>query len=143
MVGDLLGNPYFVERMGARNDGAWKRFVTALKVAHDGKAGGISKSSQKYLSGLYKAYVKAVDDEEKKRPPRAARGRINQRNNRREIMKMVTFIHVDGQRERMPEEAAQEMARKIEATKEYLLSKGVDKTELENATRYQIVKDEE
>ena len=62
MVGDLLGNPYFVERMGARNDGAWKRFVTALKVAHDGKAGGISKSSQKYLSGLYKAYVRAVDD---------------------------------------------------------------------------------
>ena len=62
MVGDLLGSPYFVERMGARNDGAWKRFVTALKVAHDGKAGGISKSSQKYLSGLYKAYVRAVDD---------------------------------------------------------------------------------
>ncbi len=62
MVGDLLGNSYFVERMGARNDSAWKRFVTALRVAHDGKAGGISKSSQKYLSKLYGAYVRAVDD---------------------------------------------------------------------------------
>ncbi|MBO4979319.1 MAG: hypothetical protein J6D16_02815 [Clostridia bacterium] len=61
MLGDLLGNSYFVERMGARNDGAWKRFVLALKAAHDGKAAGISKEAQKYLSGLYKSYVKAVD----------------------------------------------------------------------------------
>ena len=61
MVGDLLGNSYFVERMGAWNDGAWKRFVLALKAANDGRAAGISKEAQKYLSGLYKSYVKAVD----------------------------------------------------------------------------------
>ena len=57
--------------------------------------------------------------------------------------KMVTFIHVDGQRERMSEEAAQELALKIEKAREYLISKGADKTETEEAFRYQIVKDEE
>ncbi len=44
-----------------QRSGAWERFVAALKAAHDGKAGGISKESQKYLSKLYKSYVKAVD----------------------------------------------------------------------------------
>ncbi len=62
MLGDLLGNSYFVERMGARNDGAWKRFISALKAADAGKAAGVTKETQKYLSGLYKSYVKAVDD---------------------------------------------------------------------------------
>lgn len=62
MLGDLLGNSYFVERMGKRNSSAWERFVMAMKAADAGKAAGISKESQKYLSGLYKAYVKAVDD---------------------------------------------------------------------------------
>jgi len=61
LVGDLLGIPYFVERMGKRNSSAWERFVMAMKAADAGKAAGISKESQKYLSGLYKAYVKAVD----------------------------------------------------------------------------------
>jgi len=64
MIGDLLGNSYFVERMSARNDGAWKRFVSALRVTDDGRAAGISKETQKYLSGLYKSYVKAVDASE-------------------------------------------------------------------------------
>ena len=62
MIGDLLGNSYFVERMGARNDSAWKRFIMALKAADLGKAAGVSKETQKYLSGLYKSYVKAVDE---------------------------------------------------------------------------------
>ena len=57
--------------------------------------------------------------------------------------KMVTFIYEDGDTERMPEEAALELAQKIENTKAYLLSKGIDKAEVEDACRYQIVKDEE
>jgi hypothetical protein len=58
--------------------------------------------------------------------------------------KMVTFIYEDGDTERMTEEAALELAQKIENTKAYLLSKGVaDKAEVEDACRYQIVKDEE
>ena len=89
MIGDLLGNSYFVERMGARNDGAWKRFVLALKAADLGKAAGVSKETQKYLSGLYKSYVKAVDeagrgvrvssivDEEEKE--KAAEGAVDER----------------------------------------------------------------
>jgi len=43
LVGDLLGNAYFAQRMGARNDGAWKRFIMALKAADMGKAAGVSK----------------------------------------------------------------------------------------------------
>lgn len=62
LVGDLLGNAYFAQRMGARNDGAWKRFIMALKAADMGKAAGVSKETQKYRSGLYKSYIKVVDD---------------------------------------------------------------------------------
>ncbi|MBO5305337.1 MAG: hypothetical protein J6B12_01105 [Clostridia bacterium] len=62
MIGDLLGNSNFVERMAKRQSSAWERFVMAMKAADAGKAAGISKEAQKYLSGLYKAYVKAVDD---------------------------------------------------------------------------------
>ena len=29
MLADLLGSSYFVERMGARNDGAWEWFIMA------------------------------------------------------------------------------------------------------------------
>ena len=57
--------------------------------------------------------------------------------------KMVTFIYEDGDTERMNEEAARELAQKIENTKAYLLSKGIDKAEVEDACRYQIVNDEE
>ena len=57
--------------------------------------------------------------------------------------KMVTFIYEDGDTERMPEEAAQEMAQKLEATKAFVISKGISKEEAERAYRYQIVKDEE
>ena len=57
-------------------------------------------------------------------------------------MKMVTFVYLDGDTERMTEEAALEKAQKIEATKAYLLSKGADKAKVEAACRYQIVKDE-
>lgn len=57
--------------------------------------------------------------------------------------KMVTFIYEDGDTERMDEETARELAQKIENTKAYLLSKGIDKAKVEDACRYQIVKDEE
>ena len=57
--------------------------------------------------------------------------------------KMVTFVYDDGGTERMSEEAAQELAQKIERTREYLLSKGANPKKVERACRYQIVKDEE
>ena len=57
--------------------------------------------------------------------------------------KMVTFIYEDGDTERMTEQEAQEMAQKLEATKAYVISKGISKEEAERAYRYQIVKDEE
>ena len=95
-IGDLLGHPYFVERMRRRNSSAWQRFVSALRVAHDGRAGGIGKSSQKYLSGLYKRYVKAVDaaeqgvrlssmvdEEEKEKTPEGASGAAEVKMNMR------------------------------------------------------------
>lgn len=102
-IGDLLGHPYFVERMGRRNSGAWQRFVLALRVAHDGRAGGISKNSQKYLSGLYKRYVKAVDaaeqgvrlssmvdeEEKEKAPENGAVG--DERGSRRKVAKYISF----------------------------------------------------
>ncbi|MBQ5602047.1 MAG: hypothetical protein IIU77_04420 [Clostridia bacterium] len=56
---------------------------------------------------------------------------------------MVTFIYEDGDTEKMTEQEAQEMAQKLEATKAYVISKGISKEEAERAYRYQIVKDEE
>jgi len=110
MVGDLLGNSYFVERMGARNDGAWKRFITALKAAHDGKAAGISKEAQKYLSGLYKSYVKAVDaagngvkvssitdEREKEKAADTEKGvdsEVDERYNKRKTTKYIPYNQV-------------------------------------------------
>jgi hypothetical protein len=96
MLGDLLGNSNFVERMAKRQSSAWERFVMAMKAADAGKAAGISKEAQKYLSGLYKAYVKAVDDagggvkvssivdeEEKEKAADAEKGVDSEKNERK------------------------------------------------------------
>ena len=56
-------------------------------------------------------------------------------------MKMVTFI-IGNDKERMTEEEALELARKIESNKEFCISKGVNKEEAERVHRYQIVRDE-
>ena len=109
MLGDLLGNSYFVERMAKRNSSAWERFVMAMKAADAGKAAGISKESQKYLSGLYKAYVKAVDkagggvkvssiadEEEKEKAPEGASG-ANERESRQKTVRYISFKRIGTQ----------------------------------------------
>ena len=55
-------------------------------------------------------------------------------------MKMVTFHYIDGTKERMTEEAAQEIANKMETAKKYLMSKGISKEEVEKNYWYQIIK---
>ena len=77
-----------------------------------------------------------------KRPSRTAREQANKEYNRREIMKMVTFIYMDGDKERMTEQEAMELAQKIEKNKAFVISKGIPKEEAEKAHHYQIVRDE-
>ena len=106
IIGDLLGNSYFVERMGARNDSAWKRFVLALKAADMGKAAGVSQETQKYLSGLYKSYVKAMDDagrgvkvssivdEEEKEKAAEGTSEANERESRQKTVRYISFKRI-------------------------------------------------